>query len=63
MKEPNFDKGEGLVPTVAQDEETGEILMLAYMNREAWLKTLATGKAYYWSRDPAHLMAQGIDHG
>ena len=50
MVEPNFDKGEGLVPAVVQDHDTGEVLMMAYMNREAWLKTLETGKATFWSR-------------
>ena len=50
MVEPDFEKGGGLMPVVVQDHETGEILMLAYMNRGAWLKTLETGKATYWSR-------------
>ena len=50
MIEPNFDKGEGLVPAVVQDHDTGEVLMMAYMNREAWLRTLETGKATFWSR-------------
>ena len=63
MREPNFDKGEGLVPTVVQDEETGEILMLAYMNREAWLKTLETGKAHYWSRSRDSLWLKGETSG
>jgi phosphoribosyl-AMP cyclohydrolase len=63
MKEPNFDKGEGLVPTVVQDEETGEILMLAYMNKDAWMKTLATGKAHYWSRSRQSLWLKGETSG
>lgn len=63
MSEPNFDKGEGLVPAVVQDEETGEILMLAYMNKEAWLKTLATGKAHYWSRSRQSLWLKGETSG
>jgi phosphoribosyl-AMP cyclohydrolase len=60
---PNFDKGEGLIPAVVQDEETGEVLMLAYMNKEAWLKTLATGKAHYWSRSRQSLWLKGETSG
>jgi phosphoribosyl-AMP cyclohydrolase len=60
---PNFDKGEGLIPAVVQDEETGEVLMLAYMNKEAWLKTLATGKAHYWSRSRQSLWMKGETSG
>ena len=61
--EPNFDKGEGLVPVVTQDAESGEVLMLAYMNREAWLKTLETGKAHYWSRSRHSLWLKGETSG
>ena len=50
MMEPDFNKGGGLVPAIVQDHATGEVLMLAYMNREAWQHTLSTGKATYWSR-------------
>jgi phosphoribosyl-AMP cyclohydrolase len=60
---PNFEKGEGLVPTVVQDDQTGEVLMLAYMNKEAWLKTLATGKAHYWSRSRQSLWLKGETSG
>lgn len=60
---PNFDKGEGLVPAVVQDEKSGEVLMLAYMNKEAWLKTLATGKAHYWSRSRQSLWLKGETSG
>jgi phosphoribosyl-AMP cyclohydrolase len=63
MREPNFDKGEGLVPAVVQDEATGEVLMLAYMNREAWRRTLATGKAHYWSRSRQSLWLKGETSG
>jgi phosphoribosyl-AMP cyclohydrolase len=65
MIEPNFDKDTkgGLVPAVVQDYETGEVLMLAYMNREAWLKTLATGKATYWSRSRQSLWVKGEQSG
>jgi phosphoribosyl-AMP cyclohydrolase / phosphoribosyl-ATP pyrophosphohydrolase len=45
---PDFSKG--MVPAVAQDAETGEVLMLAYMDREAWARTLATRRAWFRSR-------------
>jgi len=57
--EPDFDKAGGLVPAVAQDAATGEILMLAYMNREAFDRTLATGEAHYWSRSRRVLWHKG----
>ncbi len=61
--EPNFEKGGGLVPVITQDWQTGEVLMLAYMNRESWLKTLATGKATYWSRSRKSLWLKGESSG
>jgi len=63
MTEPNFEKGKGLVPAVVQDYETGEVLMVAYMNRESWLKTLETGKAHYWSRSRQSLWLKGETSG
>ena len=63
MLEPNFAKGEGLVPVIAQDCRTNEVLMLAYMNRESWLNTLATGKATYWSRSRQSLWLKGESSG
>jgi hypothetical protein len=45
-----FEKGNGLLPAIAQDFETKEVLMLAYINKLAWEQTLKTGKAHYWSR-------------
>ena len=50
MIRPNFAKGDGLIPVIAQDVDTKEILMLAYMNEQAWDATVQTGKATYWSR-------------
>lgn len=61
--DPNFEKGGGLVPVVVQDWQTGELLMLAYMNREAWLNTLRTGKATYWSRSRNALWVKGGSSG
>ncbi|MDR3038953.1 MAG: phosphoribosyl-AMP cyclohydrolase, partial [Candidatus Adiutrix sp.] len=57
--EPDFDKGGGLVPAVAQDAATGEILMLAYMNRESFAKTVETGEVHYWSRSRRELWHKG----
>ena len=54
---PDFSKG--LVPAIAQDCASGEVLMLAYMNEDAWRKTLETGEAHYWSRSRRELWAQG----
>ncbi len=45
---PDFSKG--LVPAVVQDAETGKVLMLAYMDEEAWAKTRETGQAWFHSR-------------
>jgi len=61
--EIDFGKGDGLVPVIVQDDETGEVLMLAYMSREAWLKTLETGKATYWSRSRNELWVKGETSG
>ena len=46
----DFDKAGGLVPAVAQDADTGEVLMLAWMTREAFDETVRTGRAVYFSR-------------
>ncbi len=58
---PDFSKG--LVPAIAQDAEDGEVLMLAYMNEEAWRKTLETGEAHYWSRSRSRLWHKGESSG
>ena len=55
----NFDKGDGLLPAIAQDYETGDVLMLAYINEQSWEKTLETGKAHYWSRSRNKLWLKG----
>ncbi len=59
----NFKKSGGLLPAIVQDFQTGEVLMLAYMNREAWEATLATGKATYWSRSRKALWVKGETSG
>ncbi|GIW43149.1 MAG: phosphoribosyl-AMP cyclohydrolase [Candidatus Binatia bacterium] len=61
--EPDFEKRGGLVVAIAQDAESGEVLMVAYMNRAAWEKTLATGKACYWSTSRNELWLKGETSG
>lgn len=57
-----FDE-KGLMPAVVQDHISGEVLMVAYMNKEALLKTLETGKAHYWSRSRQKLWLKGETSG
>jgi phosphoribosyl-AMP cyclohydrolase len=52
-----------LIPAIAQDARTGEVLMLAYMNDEALAKTRETGKAHYWSRSRKKLWLKGESSG
>jgi ATP phosphoribosyltransferase len=59
----NFDKLGGLVPAIAQDHRTGEVLMLAFMNQAAWDATLATGRATYYSRSRKCLWVKGETSG
>lgn len=54
---------DGLVPAVAQDAQTGRVLMVAWMNREALAETAATGRAVYWSRSRRALWRKGEDSG
>lgn len=63
MVKLNFDKINGLVPAIVQDYETGEILMLAFMNQKAWEATLSTGKATYFSRSRQKLWVKGETSG
>ncbi len=60
---PDFSKSNGLIAAVAQDHVTGEVLMLAWMNEEAWEKTLATGEAHYYSRSRKCLWHKGGTSG
>jgi phosphoribosyl-AMP cyclohydrolase len=59
----NFDELGGLVPVVVQDYTTGEVLMLAFMNRQAWEETLRTRQATYWSRSRNELWVKGETSG
>jgi len=59
----DFAKAGGLVPAVAQDADTGEVLMLAWMNREAFEETVRTGRAVYFSRSRNRLWRKGEESG
>ena len=59
---PDFDSHE-LIPAVAQDAETGDVLMMAWMNRESWQETLRTGKVCYYSRSRKKLWRKGEESG
>ncbi len=60
---PDFSKGDGLLPAIAQDSETGEVLMLAWMNAESFAETIATGQAVYFSRSRGRLWRKGEESG
>ena len=53
----------GLLPAIVQDAETGDVLMLAYMNREALERTLSTGQAWFYSRSRRELWHKGATSG
>jgi len=59
----NFSKMGGLAPAIVQDHDTGEVLMLAFMNQAAWEATLETGKATYYSRSRDKLWVKGESSG
>jgi phosphoribosyl-AMP cyclohydrolase len=59
----NFESAGGLLPAIAQDAETGQVLMLAWINREALEETLATGRAVYYSRSRKRLWRKGEESG
>ena len=54
---------DGMVPVIVQDYQTNEVLMLAYMNEEAYLTTLRLGKMTYWSRSRNELWTKGLTSG
>ncbi len=60
---PDFTRCDGLLPAIAQDAATGEVLMLAYMNAESYAETLATGRAVYFSRSRQKLWRKGEESG
>jgi len=59
----DFEKSGGIVPAIAQDAATGEILMLAYMNEESFRETTRTGRACYFSRSRNRLWRKGEESG
>jgi phosphoribosyl-AMP cyclohydrolase len=60
---PDFEKGGGILPAIAQCADSGQVLMLAYMNEEAWEKTLQIGEAHYYSRSRGVLWHKGESSG
>ncbi len=60
---PDFDKAGGLIPAIAQDADTGAVLMLAWMNREAFEETCRTRRACYFSRSRGRLWRKGEESG
>lgn len=60
---PNFSKGGGLIPVIVQDEKTNEVLMCAYMNKEAYQKTLKLKQMVYFSRSRGTLWHKGATSG
>jgi phosphoribosyl-AMP cyclohydrolase len=63
MKPLDFTKLDGLITAVAQDWQTGEVLMLAFMNEEAWAETVKTRRAVYFSRSRQRLWRKGEESG
>jgi phosphoribosyl-AMP cyclohydrolase len=59
VTEIDFKKGDGLIPVIIQDASTHEVLMLGYMNQEAWEKTIKTGRASFWSRSRKKIWVKG----
>ena len=59
----DFEKGNGLVPAIAQDYKTKDVLMLAYMNKESLIKTLEGDTAWYYSRSRNELWNKGVTSG
>jgi len=60
---PDFEKAGGLIPAVAQDADSGQVLMLAWMNREAYDETLRTKRVCYFSRSRNKLWRKGEESG
>ncbi len=60
---PDFTRGNGLLPAIAQDHVTGTVLMLAWMNEESFRESLQTGRAVYYSRSRGRLWRKGEESG
>ena len=63
MITPDFAKGQGLIPAIVQEAHSKEVLMLAYMNQDAWQATLDTGEAHFYSRSRDKLWRKGESSG
>ncbi len=63
LEKIDFEKGNGLVPVVVQDIDTKVVLMLAYANKEALMKTIETGFAHYYSRSRRKIWKKGETSG
>ncbi|HFI0787473.1 phosphoribosyl-AMP cyclohydrolase [Streptococcus suis] len=63
MVQLNFKKQGGLIPVIVTDYQTGQVLMLAYMNQDAYEKTLSTRQMHYWSRSRQELWHKGATSG
>jgi phosphoribosyl-AMP cyclohydrolase len=61
--ELNFSKGNGLLPAIVQDHQSGDVLMLAFINQASWERTLETGEAHYWSRSRQEIWHKGGTSG
>ncbi len=59
----DFSKSGGLVTAIAQDAQSGEVLMVAHMNEESFRRTVETGEAVYWSRSRKRLWHKGEESG
>lgn len=60
---PDFSRSDGLLPAIAQDAQTGEVLMMAWMNAESFAETVRTGRAVYYSRSRGKLWRKGEESG
>jgi phosphoribosyl-AMP cyclohydrolase len=63
MIELDFSKGNGLLPTIVQDYQSGKVLMLGYINKDSCERTLQTGDAHYWSRSRQEIWHKGGTSG
>ena len=63
MIDLDFEKAGGLIPAIAQDYKTGEVLMMAFINEESWKLSLETSIVHYWSRSRNKLWKKGESSG
>ncbi len=63
MIDLDFAKTGGLIPAIAQDAASGQVLMMAYINQESWEKSLQSGEVHYWSRSRQELWHKGGTSG